>query len=493
MSPAAASAADAPVHHILGGGPALAGEYPAQGYLEIDRDGDGSFDTPGVDARCAGTLVAPRHLLTAAHCASEGSPLPASRFLVYMGDPNVSPPNAPGGYFTVVKSQVHEAYPGGPYGLASDVAVLTLSRPAPYQPTRLLDPGESQWWKPPAVARIIGWGRTAPGGATSALLLEADIPMLSDAACLAAFADSKPNPFDPQTMVCAGDSSHATCEGDSGGPLLVFDAGGELALAGVTSWGDACTEPGRPEAYARVAAEPLSSWVRARIPRAGFSSTPGAPREGEAVAFASTSTGPAGFDTFRWDLDGDGQLDDASGPTASRSFTRGDHSVALEASNALGDRSLARRTISVGASRPTDATAPRLASASVRPRTFAVSRGGRAERPVAAARRGTLFRYRLSEQARVVFTIDRALAGRRVGRRCVKPTRRTRGRRRCTRHVRFGRFARAGTRGANTVRYSGRIGRRAMRPGRYRATLVATDAARNRSRVRRLGLRVVRR
>jgi hypothetical protein len=396
----------------------------------------------------------------------------------------------------VVQNQVHEGYPGGPYGLASDVALLTLSRPAPYQPMRILEPTESQWWRPPAVGRIIGWGRTAPGGATSSVLLEADVPLLSDSDCLAAFADASPNPFDPQTMVCAGDPSHATCEGDSGGPLLVFDAAGALALAGVTSWGDACTEPFRPEAYARVGAEPLSSWVRARLPRASFSSTPVAPRDGEPVSFASTSTGPAGFDTFRWDLDGDGQFDDAddaAGSTASRSFTRGDHSVALEAANGLGDRSVARRTISVGPPRPVDRTAPRLASASLKPRTFAVSRRGRAERPVSAARRGTRFRYRLSEPARVVFTIERALTGRRVGRRCVRPTRRTRGRRRCTRHARFGRFARTANRGTNSARYSGRIGRKSMKSGRYRATLVATDAAGNRSRARRLRLRIVRR
>ena len=212
--------------------------------------------------------------------------------------------------------------------------------------------------EPPALARIIGWGRTGPGGATSPLLLEADVALISDADCSAVFAGTQspglPNPFDARTMVCAGDPVHSTCEGDSGGPLLVFDGAGKLALAGVTSWGDACQDPGLPEVYARVGADPLSSWVRARLPRASFSSSPAAPRVGDTVTFTSTSTGPAPLTTFRWDLDGDGQLDDATGPMASRSFLQGDHSVTLEATNALGDRSIAQRTITVGAVSPRD-------------------------------------------------------------------------------------------------------------------------------------------
>ena len=108
-----------------------------------------------------------------------------------------------------------------------------------------------------------------------------------------------------------------------------------------------------------------------------------------------------------------------------------------------------------------------------------------------AAMRGTRLRYRLSERSRVVVTIERARPGRRVGKRCLAPSRRTRRRARCTRYVRFGRFALAGKAGANSKRYSGRIGRRSMRRGRYRATLVATDAARNRSRAKRLKLRIV--
>jgi hypothetical protein len=60
------------------------------------------------------------------------------------------------------------------------------------------------------------------------------------------------------------------------------------------------------------------------------------------------------------------------------------------------------------------------------------------------------------------------------------------------------RFRRVGRLRASSVatttrrRFSGRIGRTALKPGRYRATLVATDAARNASKPKRLRFTVVR-
>jgi hypothetical protein len=108
-------------------------------------------------------------------------------------------------------------------------------------------------------------------------------------------------------------------------------------------------------------------------------------------------------------------------------------------------------------------------------------------------RKGTTFRYVLSEAGRTVITIERRTAGRKVGKRCRKRTRANQARRRCTRYVRAGRFAQAAVAGRNVKRFSGRIGRSALKPARYRARLVATDAAKNTSAPRLLGFKVVRR
>jgi CSLREA domain-containing protein len=143
---------------------------------------------------------------------------------------------------------------------------------------------------------------------------------------------------------------------------------------------------------------------------------------------------------------------------------------------------------------PTDTEPPVFLAASVKPATFAVNRRGAREKPAAArARKGTTFRFRLSEAARVVFDIQQPRPGRRVAGRCVKPKRSNRRRPACKRFVTAARFAVTAKAGDNVKKFSGRVGRRALKPGRYRATLTATDAAGNSSTPKRLALRVVRR
>lgn len=79
----------------------------------------------------------------------------------------------------------------------------------------------------------------------------------------------------------------------------------------------------------------------------------------------------------------------------------------------------------------------------------------------------------------MVFTIKQRTTGRRVGRRCRKPTRRNAERPRCVRLLNRGSFARPSVAGDNLKPFSGRIGTRALSPGRYTATLAAQDAAGN--------------
>jgi hypothetical protein len=124
---------------------------------------------------------------------------------------------------------------------------------------------------------------------------------------------------------------------------------------------------------------------------------------------------------------------------------------------------------------------------------FAVARGAT---PVSArrrAKRGTKVSYRSSEAGGARLRIERRRPGFRRGRRCVaKRPRGVRRPRRCTRFVRVGTLTRDAKPGANSVRFSGRIGRRALRRGRYRLTLVVTDAAGNASKPSRVGFRIVR-
>src|SRR4051794_13317427 len=80
-NPAHAAADDQSVDaKIVNGQPADPGEYPAQGYLQIEV-------SPGSFGVCGGTLVAKRKFLTAAHCVDDqGTILPPSSYLVVLGE-----------------------------------------------------------------------------------------------------------------------------------------------------------------------------------------------------------------------------------------------------------------------------------------------------------------------------------------------------------------------------------------------------------------------
>jgi DNA-binding beta-propeller fold protein YncE len=110
------------------------------------------------------------------------------------------------------------------------------------------------------------------------------------------------------------------------------------------------------------------------------------------------------------------------------------------------------------------------------------------------ARVGTKIRYRLSEPARVTFSFERVLAGRKVGRRCRPPSRRLRSHRRCRRYKRVRtRIRRHGGTGRNALSFQGRLSRRKrLRPGNYRLTVVAKDPQGLRSRRKRVRFTLLR-
>ena len=108
------------------------------------------------------------------------------------------------------------------------------------------------------------------------------------------------------------------------------------------------------------------------------------------------------------------------------------------------------------------------------------------------ARKGTTLRLRLSEPARVRFVVLRKSRGRKVGRRCVKPTRRNRNRKRCTRLTRKGTFTRSAPAGRSKVAWSGRIRRKALKRGGYVLRATPTDAAGNTGKARSLSIKIMR-
>lgn len=188
---------------------------------------------------CGGTLVDDNKVVTAAHCAVGKEPaevtVVAGREDKESDAGTVSPVDAIWVHpeFTDVRS-------------GADVAVLTLTRPLPYQNIDLPAAADTELYQPGLVGLILGWGRTAADGEPSRFLMKAGVPIIGDADCVEAYPS-----YQAESMTCAGVAQGGidSCQGDSGGPMIV-----DGRLVGITSWGEGCAEPGRPGVYTRVAA-----------------------------------------------------------------------------------------------------------------------------------------------------------------------------------------------------------------------------------------------
>jgi hypothetical protein len=144
----------------------------------------------------------------------------------------------------------------------------------------------------------------------------------------------------------------------------------------------------------------------------------------------------------------------------------------LVATSAGGTTSGADRTLTTSTTGPGGAGGggggPTIASLILKPRRF-------------VAGRGTRITVNVDEGGTLRFTIQRRLPGRKVAKRCVKPTRRNRAARSCSRYVLRGGFSKPSKAGLNRYRFSGRLKGKKLPPGAYRLRVVAVDAAGNRS------------
>jgi hypothetical protein len=112
----------------------------------------------------------------------------------------------------------------------------------------------------------------------------------------------------------------------------------------------------------------------------------------------------------------------------------------------------------------------------------------------AKAKKGTTFKFKVSEDVSGKFTFTRRAPGRKAGKKCVKPTRKNHKHKRCTRSLTAGTYGRGGLKAGNvSVPFSGKVGKRKLKPGAYRATLVVTDPAGNKSKPATVKIKIVRR
>ena len=132
----------------------------------------------------------------------------------------------------------------------------------------------------------------------------------------------------------------------------------------------------------------------------------------------------------------------------------------------------------VAGGQPSTPGAPRVSRLKLSRKTF---RKG-SKLPKASAKKfktGTTISFSLSEASKVRLSFESIRKGRRVGKRCRKPTAKNRTRKACKRYVKVKTAVNLnGKAGTNRVRFQGRLTRRrSLKPGRYRLTVRATGAS----------------
>lgn len=199
---------DARLRPIVGGEPATG----PGAIVAIFRDGNFG---------CTGTLIAPRHVLTAGHCSAGITHVVMDTLDFADGGTTIE----------VASVEVVEKY-----WTTFDLAVLELVEEAPIPPQALLlDCLIDNYLEDGAPTRIAGFGATNENGTQfGSLLMEANTFAL-DADCVD-FNYGCNEEVSPGGELVAGGSGIDSCIGDSGGPLFVQTELGER-LIGVTSRG----------------------------------------------------------------------------------------------------------------------------------------------------------------------------------------------------------------------------------------------------------------
>jgi hypothetical protein len=496
--PAASASADT---KIIGGSNANQGQFPYQVFLILD----GAFT-------CGGSILDTTHIVTAAHCVEDVDSsfypriLSGSQVEVQYGGIDQGAGNGNGAddlvtyTGTVTRVSVDRRRQRRLGGDEYDSALLTLSPALTFDANTsniplatasdLSNPtfgfGAMQDDKP----FISGWGDTVSGVDSSPELLKyTQVGLVPDTGAGFSCDDEYDSTeLVASVMICAGEPAGGkdTCQGDSGGPLALDSVPGDNGagngpgagrkLAGITSFGHGCGDPGIPGVYTQVTESGTTAFLSGSPPSPpnilGSTHVSGTARVGQTVTCGAPSL-PAGTSVTQYfwyaiDSSLNADLFSQTGPSVGLPAATVGRRIACDVrlENSGGYQYLEGALVG--------AFGPVAASSSAPPGTSPTTPSDKIK-PKARVRKIRCKRHRCkitikaSDAGGIVKKVSARVKGK------YKKCRRVNGKRRCkTRKV--NKKLKVRKRGGGIYRAKVKLKR-----GRYTLSVVATDAAGNRS------------